>query len=313
MATSRLLVTGGTGFVGGWVLRCWRRTRPEVEVWATSEKPRPDSVDAHTYRQVDLLDADAVRALAAECRPTHVIHLAGVMGSAPLATHLSVDVVGSDNLFRALLALGSDRPERIVQASSAATYGQVLTEELPIREDQTPRPVSPYGLAKLAQDYLALALARTEGLPVVLGRVFNLFGPGQPDTLVPMAFINQLREVIAGKIDRLQVGQTSSRRDFVDIRDVTIAFDRLLQFGVPGEAYNIGSGRDVAIQEVIDKLLVVSGLDVPVEVSSSRVRATDVPRVRADITKITTCTDWRPRITMDESLKAMWTGDRDWT
>lgn len=308
MRRPRLLVTGATGFIGKWVLHHWSTAHPEVEVWATAKNSNPGDVNASEYWSVDLLDDRGVRALARACRPSHVIHLAGTTEAASLATHLSINVVGTENLYAALLAIEDRDLPRIVQASSAAAYGQILPSELPILESQPPRPVTPYGLSKLAQDYLAAAMARTRRLPVIQGRVFNLVGPGQSDSRIPMTLVSQLRAVRNGKIGRLRVGRVGSRRDFVDVRDVVMAFDTLLEAGVPGEAYNIASGRDFAIKEIIDMLFSISGLNVPLEVDATRIRAEDVPCVRGDIGKIVAATSWRPRISLEDSLRAIWNG-----
>ncbi len=312
MGEPRLLVTGATGFVGSWVLRHWRTTHPQVEVWATSEKPHPPHLEAHEYRQVDLRDAEAVRGLVQACRPTQVIHLGGLIGEASLADHLAINVVGTEHLYQVLAEMAGAAEMRVVQTSSAATYGPVRPDELPITERQPPRPITPYALSKVAQDYLADAVWRTKGLAVIRGCVFNMLGPGQPDTLVPMTFIKQLREVQSGRTDRLCVGQTTSRRDFVDVRDVAAAVDGLLKHGQAGEAYNIASGCDVSIQDIIDELLRITGLGVPVEVTPARLRTADVPCVRADISKLAAASGWRPQITLRESLRAMWEAAQGW-
>lgn len=305
MAGDRLLVTGATGFVGLWVLRHWRATHPEVEVWATSERPRPAEIPESTYRRVDLLDADAVGRLVRAVQPTAVIHLAGRIGHAALAELLAVNVVGTENLYAAL-AQGADESLRIIQASSSAIYGPVSEEELPITEDQPLRPVSPYAISKAAQDMLAEATFRTRGLGIIRARPFNMLGPGQPASLVPMTFIEQLASVRAGRADSLTVGNTSPRRDFVDVRDVVAAFDLLLEKGRPGRAYNVGTGRDASIQELIDALLELTGLDVPVAVDADRVRAVDVPRVCADVSRLVEETGFRPTVPLSRSLEAMW-------
>jgi len=121
-----------------------------------------------------------------------------------------------------------------------------------------------------------------------------------------MTFIEQLIKARAGQTDRLKVGNTAPRRDFVDVRDIVSAFDALIDHGRPGEAYNIASGEDVSIQEIIDMLMQISGLQVPVETVSERVHSTDVQCVRADISKITRETGWRPWIPLKKSLEEMW-------
>jgi len=302
----RVLITGATGFLGSWALRYWKATHPDIELWATSNQPSTPQLQTDKFLQVDLCDSKAIQDLVFACQPTHVIHLAGPTGNAKLADYLRVNVIGTENLYNALARIEGANRVRVIQASSAASYGMVYPKELPITEKQPPRPVSSYGLSKLTQDYLAWAMWRTFGLKIICARVFNILGPAQPDNLVPMTFIRQLINVRAGLADRLEVGNTLSRRDFVDVRDIVSAFDALINRGRPGEVYNIASGRDISIQEIIEKLMVISKQHILVETVSERTRSTDVPCVRADISKITKETGWQPKISLLQSLEAMW-------
>ena len=303
----RVLITGATGFVGKWMLRCLRRTRPDAELWAVSDVPLPSGDSLFDeYRQLDIRDGQAVQALVAECRPAHVCHLAGLVGAASLADHLAVNAVGSANLYDALADAQLDPTPRIVQIGSAAAYGPVQPAELPITEEQPLRPITPYAVSKVAQDYVASSAVHSLGLHIVQARVFNIMGPGQPHSLVPMTFIRQFADVRQGKSDRIRVGLTSPRRDFTDIRDITAALNLLLDLGCSGDVYNIGSGADISIQEVIDRLMLLNNGPVRVEVDSRRVKSPAVHCVRADITKLTSATGWKPEFSWQESLKAMW-------
>ena len=302
----RLLVTGASGFVGVWVLRHWQARHPDVEVWATSDQPRPPEAAEETFRRLDLCDAEAVAGLVREVRPTEVIHLAARIRADSLADYLAVNVLGTENLYRALAADGAAADVRVVQAGSAAIYGKVRPEDLPIGEDRPLAPVTPYALSKAAQDELACLTHPQAGLGVVRARIFNMIGPGQPENLVPMAFVQQLAAVRNGQADRLLVGNVEPRRDFLDVRDVVGALDALLGRGGAGCAYNVGSGRDVAIGELVTMLLEVEGLEVPVEVDPSRVRPVDVACVRADVSRIRKATGWQAGIGVRESLRAMW-------
>jgi len=307
-AMQRVLTTGATGFVGNWMLKHLRQTRPDAKLWAAGDVPEPTDAAAmyDEYRRLDIRDYQAAEALVRECRPTHVCHLAGLVNAPSLSDYLAVNAVGSDNLYRALAGAELDPAPRIVQIGSAAAYGPVGPEDLPITEAQPLAPLSPYALSKVAQDYVAAGAARTLGLHIVLGRVFNIMGPGQPESLVPMTFIRQFADVRGGKADCLRVGLTSPRRDFADIRDVVAALDALLDRGGSGQVYNIGSGSDVSVQEIIDELMRLNGAAVPVEIDQARVRPVAVKCVRADITKLTSATDWRPRFNWPDSLEAMW-------
>ena len=306
MPSGRLLITGVPGFVGQIVWQHWRDHAPDVEVWSASNLPSPEGLPAERHFQIDLRDKSAAVAMVRTCRPNQVIHLAGLVAGAELEDLLAVNVVGTANLYEALCE--NDPPDdlRVVQAGSAAAYGKVLPEELPIAETQPFRPLSDYGLSKAAQDQLAGAMAATRGLPVICARVFNLFGPGQADDLVPMTFIRQLRDRRAADGGALSVGNVDTRRDFVDVRDVPAALAALLARGRPGEAYNVASGKDVSIREVIEQIIQLSGVEAALHIDAGRLRRTDVSCVRADIRKIVSETSWRPSIDLATSLDDMW-------
>jgi GDP-4-dehydro-6-deoxy-D-mannose reductase len=310
MPDTRILVTGATGFVGLWTLRRLRDARPDAEVWATSERPDPGNLPAPHYRQLDLRDETAVRALVRDCRPTGVIHLASLISGVDLEAYLSVNVLGTGRLYDALAAEGPDGL-RIVQVGSAAMYGAIRDDELPVREEQPLRPVTPYAVSKVAQEYLATSAGLSQGLAIVRARIFNLLGPGQPAGLVPMTFVRQLAEVRSGAAERLRVGLVTARRDFVDVRDAVRALDLLLSRGDAGLAYNVASGRDASVQEIIDELLALTGIEVPIEVEASRLRPVDVPVVRADVSRIANAVGWEPEIGLRESLEAMWSETED--
>ncbi len=304
MTYDRVLVTGATGFVGAWTLRRLRDSHPVTELWATSERPDPGGLVCDHYRRVDLRDRGAVRALVDECKPTGVVHLASLIGGADLDVYLDVNVVGTARLYGALSATCLT-DTRIVQVGSAAMYGVIGEGDLPIPEEQPLRPVTAYAVSKVAQEYVALSMSVGTGLPIVLARIFNLLGPGQPKDLVPMTFVHQLARVREGEADRLKVGLVTARRDFVDVRDAVAALDVILESGEAGSVYNVASGRDVSVREVIDELLSVAGIDVPVEVEDARLRKIDVPVVRADVSRIKEL-GWESGIGLRESLESMW-------
>ena len=305
MAENRLLVTGATGFVGSWTLRYWRTVYPEVEVWATSNQSASIADLSYKFSVFDLSDGNAVRKFVRACNPTHVIHLAGLVTEASLAEHLAVNVLGTENLYNVLAEMDCSKRLRVIQAGTAAIYGQVTPKELPISEKNPFRPLTAYAMSKMAQDYLADMLWRTRGLGVIRARIFNLLGPGQPRHLVPFTFIRQLKGIHEG--DSLKVGNLAARRDFVDVRDVVLAFDRLLTDGRPGEAYNIASGKSIAIWDIVNELISMSRLnDISIKPEYERIRKNDVSDVFGDITAISEAVGWQPQISVRESLEAMW-------
>lgn len=305
MAAYRLLVTGATGFVGSWTLRHWHTVYPEVEVWATSNHSACLAELSDKFSVFDLRDGSSVREFVRACNPTHVIHLAGLVTEASLVEYLAVNVLGTENLYNVLAEMDCSKDLRVIQAGTAAIYGQVTPEELPISEMNPLRPLTAYALSKMAQDYLADMVWRTRGLGVIRTRIFNLFGPGQSKHLVPNTFIRQLQAMREG--ESLRVGNLATRRDFVDVRDVVLAFDRLLIDGRPGEAYNIASGKSIAISDILNDLIGMSRLnDVSIKPECDRVRKNDVSDVFADVTAIAKAVGWQPQISLQESLDAMW-------
>lgn len=308
MAMHRLLVTGASGFVGRWILAHWRRAYPSVQIWATSDQASFADDRADRCSVEDLCDAGAVKNLVAACNPTHVIHLAGLVAEASLEKHLRVNVLGTENLYSALADLDEAGKVRIVQAGTAAMYGRPKPEELPIKEMNPFRPLTSYAISKMMQDYLAALFGRTRGLHIVRARIFNLLGPGQPGHLVPATFIRQLVALRRGQ--SLQVGNLATRRDFVDVRDVAWAFDRLLLDGRAGAAYNVASGVSVAIGDILRRLVEIAGAEgISVAEDVKRVRGNDVPDVYADISAIRKAVAWRPQISLRQSLSDMWNED----
>lgn len=304
MTEDRLLITGATGFVGTWMLRHWRRTHPNIEIWATSHQPDNPGDLADHYAVLDLRDSDAVSNLVRQSQPTQVIHLAGRVANASLEEHLAVNVVGTEHLYQAIAALAHAKDVSIVQAGTAAVYGPVFPNELPITEENPFRPLTPYALSKTTQDHLAARYWRTHELKTIRARIFNLLGPGQSENLVPAAFLKRLANLHPG--ETLRAGNLTTRRDFVDVRDVARAFDGLIQIGQPGKAYNIGSGTSVPIRDLLNELISLSEIrDVVIEENNTLRRKVDVPDVCADITAIKQDIGWSPKMTLQESLQAM--------
>lgn len=304
MTADCLLITGATGFVGTWMLRHWRKTHPNIEIWATGHRPDNLGNLADHYAVLDLTDSEAVDHFVRRSQPTQVIHLAGRVANASLEEHLAVNVLGTEHLYQAIAGLAHAKDIPIVQAGTAALYGPVFSNELPITEEHQFRPLTPYALSKATQDHLAAQYWHTDELKTIRARIFNLLGPGQPEHLVPSAFLKRLANLQSG--ETLRTGNLTTRRDFVDVRDVARAFDGLIQMGQPGKAYNIGSGTSVPIRDLLHDLISLSEIrDVVIEENNTLRRKFDVPDVCADITAIKQDIGWSPKITLQESLQAM--------
>jgi GDP-4-dehydro-6-deoxy-D-mannose reductase len=192
---------------------------------------------------------------------------------------------------------------RVLVVSSAEVYGRVQPGDLPLTEDAPLRPVSPYAASKAAAELLAVQAHLGHGLPVVRARPFNHVGPGQSPTFAVAAFAHRIVEARRTGASTLHVGNLTPRRDLTDVRDVVRAYRLLIERGVPGEVYNVCSGRDVAIEDVVRRLLELAGADLELEVDQSLLRPVDVPVLRGDGGRLHAATGWEPAIPLDETLR----------
>jgi GDP-4-dehydro-6-deoxy-D-mannose reductase len=284
----KALVTGAHGFVG-----------PYLTAHLTSCGDEVVGID----HEVDITDAEAVRGRFADELPDVVYHLAaashvGDSWSAP-ATVVRINSEGSLNVLLAAVEAGV---ERVVLIGSAEEYGHVSPEQLPVTEDAPLRPVSPYGASKAAAEMLASYIVRGRDLPVVCVRPFNHLGPGQSDRLVASSLAQQVARNEQNGGTEILAGDLSPRRDFSDVRDVVRAYRLLAEKGVAGEAYNVCSGKAVAIRELADTLIALSGRDMKVVLDPERLRPVDVPVLEGDNTKLTTHTGWTPEIPLEQTL-----------
>jgi GDP-4-dehydro-6-deoxy-D-mannose reductase len=285
----RALITGGKGFVGQWLSAHLKDRGDEVAV-----------IDLET----DVADGSAVRRVVSDVRPDAVYHLAAMTHVGDSWEHpsqvLRVNVLGTAEI----LAAARSIPElpRVLVVSSAEVYGVVKTDELPLGEDTATLPASPYAASKLAAEAVALQAWRGYGQPVMVARPFNHIGPGQsPNFFVP-ALAKRIVEARRAGAATLPVGTLTTRRDFTDVRDVVVAYRRLIEVGEPGGIYNICSGRDVSMAEVAHDLLRLAGVELELITDPALVRPVDVPVLRGDATRLREITGWEPLIPLATTL-----------
>jgi len=195
---------------------------------------------------------------------------------------------------------------RFVYASSAEVYGTHLNSDFPLSENATLCPANPYAASKAAAEAIVLGEARSFGNFALITRAFNHIGPGQNDRFAVPSFARQLADVAARRVPFLSVGNLEAQRDFLDVRDVVRAYIALAQGGVSGEIYNVCRGIPVAISEVLRRLIGVARVPVEVRQDPARMRPSDVPLSYGDNRKLRDQTGWRPQISLDDSLRAIW-------
>lgn len=306
---TRVLITGITGLIGSH-LADYLVTLPGVEVYGFKRWRSSGENVVHLRGRVEMIEGDIEDGSSVEralelAKPDRIFHLAAQSypresWDAPIAT-FNANVVGTINLLEAVRRKGLDPAIHI--ACSSAEYGFIRPEEVPITEDHALRPLSPYGVSKVAQELLGYQYHANFGLRTFMTRSFNHIGPRQGDRCSVQTFCQQVAEAEAGLREPVvYVGNLTPRRDFSDARDVVRALWLLAEGGAPGETYNLCSGRAPTIQEVLDLVLEQARVKVEVRVDPARLRPADEPILLGDNTKLCRCTGWAPEIPLRQSV-----------
>jgi GDP-4-dehydro-6-deoxy-D-mannose reductase len=307
----RALITGITGFAGSHLAEYLLAEHPGVEVFGTYRwRSRMDNIE-HLRSRVKLLEADlrdytsTYNALD-RSRPDFIFHLAAQSfvpssWTAPNET-LTTNVAGQTNLFEAVRALRIDPVVQI--ACSSEEYGLVLPDEVPIKETNPLRPLSPYAVSKVAQDYLGYQYFQSYGLKAIRTRGFNHTGPRRGQVFVTSNFCSQVAAIELGMQEPvIRVGNIEAIRDFTDVRDMVRAYWLAVNHGKPGEVYNIATGHGIRIREMLDRVIALADVEVKIEVDPERLRPSDVEILIGDSSKFRADTGWEPRIPFEQTLR----------
>ena len=307
----RVLITGITGFAGSHLAEYILAEHPGARVFGLVRwRSRMDNIvhlrDKIELHEADIKDGISLKKALAESRPDRIFHLAAqsyVPASWKLpAETFAINALGQINLFEAILGLKLD--PRIQIAGSSEEYGHVNPDEVPMKETNPLRPLSPYAVSKVAQDLLAYQYFMSYGLKTVRTRGFNHTGPRRGDVFVTSNFAKQIAEIEKGKKEPvIQVGNLEAKRDFTDVRDMVRAYWLAAEKGKAGDVYNIGSGKTMAMKDMLDILLSLSKAKVKVQVDPARLRPSDVPILFSDSRKFVSLTKWKPRIPLEKTFK----------
>lgn len=305
----RYLITGITGFAGSHLAE-YLLGLGDCEVHGTVRwRSRTENIDHVRDRihlhECDIRDATAMSHVVGQARPDRIYHLAAqsyvpMSWIAPGET-LSTNIVGQTNLFEAVRAASLDC--RIQVAGSSEEYGLVLKEEVPIKESNPLRPLSPYGVSKVCQDLMGYQYFKSYGLRVVRTRAFNHTGPRRGQVFATSSFARQIADIEAGKrAPVIYAGNLESVRDFTDVRDTVVAYHLALEKGEPGEVYNIATGKGCQIGAMLDLLLRLAKVKVQVKQDPQRLRPSDVELLVGDPGKFERQTGWQRRFSFEQTM-----------
>jgi GDP-4-dehydro-6-deoxy-D-mannose reductase len=294
----RALVTGADGFVGKYLVRALQERGFEV-----SAAGGPSSAGE---LRIDVLDIATIRNVVEAAKPDVIFHLAG-QAFVPRAVErpleaFEINAMGTVRLMEVVRTTRAGNFPRIVLAGSASVYGRVSESKNPLHEDHPISPVDPYGASKAAAECAAIASWCSYKIPVLIARSFNHIGPGQSEDFVVPSFAAQLARIKAGaEKPVMYVGDLTTERDFLDVRDVVEAYITLAENGDPGEIYNVCSGLPMRIQDILR--LLIQAADIPLEVREdpTRMRRSDLRTFYGDNTKLCAL-GWAPKVPLGRSL-----------
>ena len=332
----RVLITGITGMAGSFLAEYLADSHPDVEAFGTfrwrskldnlqdlrrrgklnvldegqrvtSEAQLRDMVKPGQVTVVDceLQDASAVRHVIRSVRPDRIFHLAAqsfvpTSWTAPAAT-LTNNTIGQVNILEAVHEEGLDPVIHI--AGSSEEYGLVREDEVPIKESNPLRPLSPYAVSKVTQEVLAVQYFHSYGLKTIVTRGFNHTGPRRGQVFVTSSFAKQIAQIEAGLQEPIiWVGDLESKRDWTDSRDMVRAYWLAAEKGEPGAVYNVGRGECMSVGEMLQTLLRHTKVEIAVKQHPTRMRPSDVRLLWADNTKFVQQTGWQPEIPFEKTM-----------
>ncbi len=308
-----ILITGAAGMVGSHLTDALADTAGTTVV-ATFHAPTIRASEMPVgLIPLDVRDRAAVSALIERTRPDTIHHLAAqslptLSWSDPWAT-MDANVTGTINVFEAVRAIRRSDPGYdpvVVVACSSAQYGaSLLTATGPVGEDTAFLPLHPYGVSKVAQDLLAFQYSRNDGIRAVRARIFNCTGPRKRADVVS-DFCTRVAALKRAGARRgtLRVGNLTTRRAILDVRDLVSALTLLAAHGAP-DAFNICAADAVPIGELIPLLSELSGIELSPEPDPALMRPSDEPLILGDTTKLRAATGWTQRLTLRDTVRAV--------
>lgn len=284
----KVLVIGSEGFVGRNVAAAFDEAEHEVYRASRSSEDLP----------VDLSDQASIAQILESVRPDVVVNAAGIVGA---SDNVMDNVTFTANLLRQIAA--SRHPvKRVIISGSAAEYGTVDPQDLPVDEDTPVKAQSGYALSKAQEIQQALSFATEHGLPVTVARIFNPIGPGMHSRFLVPRILQQIEDVRSGMAEVIAVSRLDSERDYLDVRDLGRAIVMLAEGNPKRPVYNIGSGRATSNGELIDLMLRGSGLGTRPQVVETMPDPEPPVASQADITQIEQEFGWSPTRPLSETI-----------
>jgi len=298
----KVLITGITGLSGSYLAELLVEKGHEIFGIDINEDTSnlENIVNRIKFERCDIKQKKIVAKILERIKPDYIFHLAGIMEGSPLNIY-QTNVVGTMHILEAVRNI--DINPLILVTGSSAEYGLVHPHENPITERNTFRPITPYGVSKIAQDMLSFQYFKSYELRIIRARTFNNTAPREKPTFVCSTIAKQIAEIEKGLREPIvYVGNTKSVRDFIDTRDVVKGYYLMTKKARVGEVYNVCSGKGYSIQNILDMLLNMSKAKIKVKHRKDQMRRDEVPVQIGECSKLRKATGWTPKIEIEKTL-----------
>lgn len=297
------MIFGGAGFAGKYLAEEFNSHGYKVLL---SDIRKTSSVPNYAdFYDRDLLDGEKIEKLISEVQPTHIINLAavssvGMSWKIPQKT-VAVNVEGTINILEAARKCG--KIPRILLVGSSEEYG---ASDKPISEDFPLNASNPYGISKVMQEQFSSIYRKNYGMKIYYVRPFNHTGAGQEESFVIPSWCKQAAEISqSGKSGIMSVGNLDVKRDFSDVRDVVKGYRMIIESDKCGTAFNIGSGKAVSLNELLEYIISLSEQKITVKIDSALFRPDDNPIICCDNSLIKNELGWMPKFDIFNTVREM--------
>jgi len=299
----KALITGVCGFTGGHLTEYLSKS--DIEIFGLDLPLDGGSYFDHLkyvgkMYHADIRDRNAIFKIIEATKPHYVFHLAGLIGDNDLESLFETNVFGTQNVLEAARTIDA----KILIPGSAAEYGAVPEDKLPISETTPLYPINNYGISKVAQTLLGFQYFYRYQCKIHIARPFNIFGPREPENLVCSTIAQQIAKNEQKQVESgvIHVGNIESKRDFIDVRDVVEAYWLIINKGVPGEIYNVCSAKAYSIREILTLFQELSKRTFTIKQDPHRIRGVDIPINFGSNEKIRDATGWYPKRNLSKTL-----------
>ena len=304
----KLLITGAAGFVAGYFTEFLKENNIEYDILGLDIiEDYVCDYKNYKYKKINLCDRELIKEVIENFKPDYLLHLASISSVSQSWNYPVESFVNNTNIFlniiESIRELGLQT--RILSIGSSEEYGNYPADKMPLKEYYELKPCNPYSVARVSQEMLSKLYADAYDMNISKTRSFNNIGPRQRETFVIPSFIKQLLNIKKQGGSKIEVGNIEIIRDFLDVRDVVVAYHKLLTEGISGEVYNVCSGVGIKLKEIINIISEELNINPEIHIDKKRIRPTDNLTIIGDNTKLKKELNWQQKYTLTQTLKDM--------